>query len=101
MDPVSDPVEVVRAALADIERTSIAAVQAIETAEDLDAALVAVRESYDRLREITEVHLQLRTKIAGRVWDAQRLSLSALARRVGVSKSRAEQMIKDVKKEAP
>ena len=99
MHPDSELAAVVRAALADIERASAVAVEVIKAAEDLDCALAAVKESHARVRQVFESHAELRTEIAGRVWDAQRLSLAALAARVGVSKSRAEQMIKEVKRD--
>lgn len=93
-----DPVEVVRAALAELDRAHATAVAAVEDAPDLDSALAAVNLLHTRLQELINAVTVLRTRIVGRVWDAQRLSLSDLADRVGISKSRAEQLIKKVKK---
>jgi hypothetical protein len=96
--PEPDVVEVVRAALAEIEEQSQLAIETIKAASDVDQALEAVKESYALMKVITESHNQLRTEIAGRVWDKHRLSLAALADRVGVSKSWSEELIKKVRK---
>lgn len=93
-----DVLTVVRAALAEIKRQRQLARQAIKAATDVDRALEASKELYVEMREAADSDGNLRTETAGRVWHAHRLSLSALAERVGISKSRAEQLIKEVKK---
>ncbi len=40
----------------------------------------------------------LRSRSAGRIWEAEKLSLAALADRIGVSKARADQLIRSIKK---
>ena len=37
---------------------------------------------------------ELRTQAAARIWQAEELSLAALAERIGVSKARADQLIR-------
>jgi hypothetical protein len=93
-----DPTEEVDEALAELDRANERVLKAIREATNLDAALAAVKRSYNHMRRLADAHGEVRTEVAGKVWDAQRLSLSALADRVGVSKSRAEQLIKDVRK---
>lgn len=97
MRPDQKLMEAVRATIAEVERAHEMAVEAIEVAEP-SAALLAVNELTAAMRKLADADVVLRTQTAGRVWDAERLSLAALAERVGVSKSRAEQMIKEVKK---
>lgn len=98
MQPDRDPMEALRAALADLDRAHDAAVAAVEAAPDLDTELEAVNELAGHMRKLDEADAERRTRIIGRVWEAERLSLAALAERVGVSKSRAEQLIKNVKR---
>lgn len=99
VEPTPDPVEVVRAALVDVERAHAVAVAAVTSAPDLDTALAAVNELAARVRKLSTADDELRTKVVQRVWNAERLTLTELADRVGVSKSRANQLIQSVKKE--
>lgn len=93
-----DAVETVRAALAEVDQAHDAATTAVTAAPDLDSALAAVNELAAHMRRLSDADAELRTQIIGRVWDAERLSLAALAERVGISKSRADQLIQAVKK---
>lgn len=93
-----DLLTIVRAALADIEATHARAVAAIGAEPSLDAALIAVSELAARVRKLGDADAELRTYIVGRVWEAESLSLAALADRIGVSKARADQLIRNVKK---
>ena len=49
------------------------------------------------LRGTYEEASELRTHAAARIWEAEELSLAALAQRIGVSKARADQLIRAAK----
>jgi hypothetical protein len=51
----------------------------------------------DALRQLAENAANLRARTAARIAAEEKLSLSVLATRIGVSKARAEQLIKNVK----
>jgi hypothetical protein len=55
----------------------------------------------DTLRQLAENAASLRAQTAVRIAAEEKLSLSVLAARIGVSKARAEQLVKSVKDEAP
>ncbi len=95
----SDPVAVVRAVLAELDAAHARAVAAIEGSADLDAAFAAVNKLAAHMRRLDAADAELRTRIVGQVWHSERLSLAALADRIGVSKSRADQLIRSVKKD--
>ena len=87
----------VRAIIDEIDRLHAAARADIDAAQPT-SALSAMNDLMTRMRGLADSDVEHRTHIAGRVWDTERLSLAALAERVGVSKSRAEQMIKEVRR---
>jgi hypothetical protein len=93
-----DLLTTVRSALDDIDAAHARAVAAIGAEASLDAALAAVSELAARVRKLGDADAELRTRIVGRVWDAESLSLAALADRIGVSKARADQLIRNIKK---
>lgn len=97
-----DPLTEVQAACAALEAAYQRAADAIE-AEPPDAAFARAGELAGMLSG-TQLRLsgavaQLRARSAGRIWDSERLSLAALADRIGVSKARADQLIRSVKKQ--
>jgi hypothetical protein len=51
----------------------------------------------DTLRQLAENAANLRARTAARIATEEKLSLSVLAARIGVSKARADQLIKSVK----
>jgi hypothetical protein len=51
----------------------------------------------DTLRQLAENAASLRARTAARIATEEKLSLSVLAARIGVSKARADQLIKSVK----
>src|SRR6266566_7686255 len=55
----------------------------------------------DALRQLAENAANLRARTAARIAAEEKLSLSVLATRIGVSKARAEQLIKNVKDDNP
>lgn len=95
--PDQDALEAVRRALDEIERVWPSAVEAVAAA-DPDAAFEAAEEFASRLRVLSEAAGRLRLESVWRIWDRDRLSLSVLATRIGVSKSRAGAMIEAVEK---
>lgn len=67
---------------------------AIRSEPDCDKALKIARESYTAMCRLRDKACELRTEMAGQLWLAKGLSFADLGARVGVSKSRAEQLIK-------
>ena len=55
----------------------------------------------DTLRQLAENAASLRARTAARIATEEKLSLSVLAARIGVSKARADQLIKSVKDAEP
>lgn len=53
----------------------------------------------DAHRKAAGIAADLRARSAGRIWDTEKLSLAALADRIGVSKARADQLIRSIKKQ--
>ena len=89
----------VRAALAGIDALHVRVVEAIGAEEDPDTALRIAGEYASHVRYLGDVASELRTRIAGQIWETEKLSLAKLADRVGVSKSRADQIVKTIKKQ--
>jgi hypothetical protein len=95
--PDPDPSEEVRAALDEIDRI-YERVAASIAAADHAAAFEAASEFAAKLRALGDRAAQLRLESVGRIWDTDKLSLAGLADRIGVSKSRADSLIRAVKK---
>jgi hypothetical protein len=55
----------------------------------------------DTLRQLAENAANLRARTAARIATEEKLSLSVLANRIGVSKARADQLIKSAKDTEP
>lgn len=55
----------------------------------------------DTLRQLAENAANLRARTAARIATEEKLSLSVLATRIGVSKARADQLIKSAKDAEP
>jgi (p)ppGpp synthase/HD superfamily hydrolase len=55
----------------------------------------------DTLRQLAENAANLRARTAARIATEEKLSLSVLATRIGVSKARADQLIKSAKDADP
>lgn len=84
--PLDALVKAYEAAIVDIRATS-----------DPQQALERTTELVETLRQLTIKSAEVRLENVGRIWEAEKLSLAALARRVGVSKSRADEMIESWK----
>lgn len=90
------------------ERDLDAAIQALTTAyaevlaqidemPDLQQAFEHATALAEQVRQMAEQASDLRAQIVRRIWDAEKLSLAALAKRVGVSKARAGQFVQAAK----
>lgn len=88
-----DSTQAVATALADIDRAVKAAAAAIEDDRDLTRAFRLATDLTEALRERTNDAANLRVLAATRTFEAERMSLSSLADRIGVSKARAAQLI--------
>lgn len=99
-DPVTDrdPVAEVEAALDAFDVAYDQAAEAIKAVPDPDEAFRRANELAEKIRQLNTAAAVLRTETAGRVWNSERMSLSVLADRIGVSTTRAHQLIKQVKK---
>jgi hypothetical protein len=82
------------ATLVDAHRTALSVVESIS---DRQAALAATSQIANELRMAYEEATELRNKIAYQIWKTEELSLAALATRIGVSKARADQIVRAVK----
>nr|WP_055506801.1 hypothetical protein [Nonomuraea pusilla] len=67
---------------------------ALQTMPDLQQAFVRATRLADDLREMADGAALTRAKVAARIHDAEGLSLAVLATRLGVSKARADQLLK-------
>lgn len=86
-----EPVQAVHAAITEIDKAHAAAVTAVNAAPDAKTAFAALNELVAHIQGLVDSHTELRNQVVGRVWEAEKLSLAALADRVGMSKRRAEQ----------
>lgn len=86
----------IEAALADLVRAYGGVADAIDAAFEAepDMALGEVKDLYETLSRLREQAAALRGILIGRVWEREKLSLTALADRLGVSRQRADQLLK-------
>ncbi len=100
--PDADPLVDVRAVLTDLDAACDRAVAAID-AKAPDKAFSDAGELADlltgHLRRLTSLSATVRTRSAGRIWDSERMTLTTLADRIGVSTTRAHQIIQSVKQQ--
>lgn len=71
-----------------------AAIAAIETVEDRQAALELANTLTGHLEQLQETAVLIRRRCVQRIWEAEELSLAGLAGKIGVSKARAQQLVK-------
>ncbi|NRQ35762.1 hypothetical protein HII36_28590 [Nonomuraea sp. NN258] len=71
---------------------------ALESASDLQAAFESATRLADALREMADGAALTRAKIAAQMAEDESLSLAGLAAKLGVSKARADQLIKAARK---
>lgn len=91
--PDSDPVAEARAALAELE----ALLWEHATAATPDRQFAIANELVEHSRKLTGLLATVRTLDARAIWDSERLTLATLAERIGVSTSRAHQIIGNVR----
>jgi hypothetical protein len=70
------------------------AVATINAIPDPQRAFEYATQLANALRDTYQEASELRTHAAARIWEAEELSLAALAERIGVSKARADQLIR-------
>ncbi|MGH3856890.1 MAG: hypothetical protein ACRDR6_26100 [Pseudonocardiaceae bacterium] len=95
--PDQDPVAEVEAALDALDAAYDKAAASIKAVPDPDVAFPYANELAERIRKLASKAAGLRTDTAGRIWDSERMSLSSLADRIGVSTTRAHQLITTIK----
>jgi hypothetical protein len=86
---------------ADVEQALRSVQLAYDQTEALIEAMPDPQQAFERATELRETTdklvgqaAELRARMAGRVWDAEKMSLASLADRIGVSKSRADQLLR-------
>ena len=77
------------------------AVAAIHEDSQAQHAFESATALADTLRQLAENAANLRARTAARIAAEEKLSLSVLAARIGVSKARADQLIKSAKDAEP
>jgi len=87
------------AALAAVQRTCGNAIAAIRSTPGSQERINAAGRLADLLRDRFEEVARLRHEEAVQIWETEKLSLAALAQRVGISKARADQIIRAHRKD--
>ncbi|MFC4007952.1 hypothetical protein ACFOY2_12015 [Nonomuraea purpurea] len=82
------------AALDSIQQAYNQAAAALQNSSDLETAYQVATRLADNMRELADAAALIRAKSAQRIWESEQLSLSGLAAKIGVSKARADQLIK-------
>ena len=72
-------------------------VRAIRALDDPEARYRRSSEASEMLLKMRGVMANLRTRSVGELWEREQLSLAKLAERLGVSKARADEMIRAYK----
>jgi hypothetical protein len=96
-DPDRAPEQALHAALSNLSQVYEDALAAVRRISDPQRAVAAATELATLLRTKSEDASEVRNALAYRIWKAEELSLSVLAQRIGVSKARADQIIKAAK----
>jgi len=98
----SDPFTEVRLTLESVEAALERAAQRVHELPP-DDAFAAASELWNLLeaaeRRFNAAVAELRATTVGRIWTVNKLSLAALADRIGVSKTRADQFIRAARKQ--
>jgi hypothetical protein len=89
-----DPEQAVARALETIQAAYRRAASAIDKVDDAEQAFAHATDLANGLRETYQAATELRTQAVGRIWEAEELSLAKLAERIGVSKGRADQLVR-------
>jgi hypothetical protein len=91
------------AALAALAEAFSRSAEAIGKIANPHHAFESATELAGALRELADKAAELRAQMVERIWAAEEMSLATLAGRIGVSKARADQLLKTAraKKETP
>jgi hypothetical protein len=92
-----DVVEVVRGAIADIDKAHNVAIAAVDAAPDPVTAFAMANQLAAHMQVLAASDDKLKEQLSGRIWDARKMSLVGMADQVGISKHGAEQQTKDAK----
>ncbi|MDQ3906089.1 MAG: hypothetical protein M3300_11765 [Actinomycetota bacterium] len=92
-----DVLEVVRGAIADIDKAHNVATAAVDAAPDPVTAFAAANELATHMKVLAASDDKLKEQLSGRMWDAKKMSLAGMAEQVGISTRRAQQPAKDAK----
>ena len=92
-----DVAEVVRGAIADIDKAHNVATAAVDAAPDPVTAFAAANELAVHMQVLAASDDKLKEQLSRRVWDARKTSLAGMADQVGIFKRRAEQQAKGAK----
>jgi 3-methyladenine DNA glycosylase/8-oxoguanine DNA glycosylase len=84
-------------ALDGLTRAYKEAAAAIEAIPDPQRAFAYATQLANLVRDLFPEASELRSRTVARIWEAEELSLAALAQRIGVSKARADQLIRAAK----
>jgi hypothetical protein len=86
-----------RAAVDALDDTYLTAAEKIKVVPDPDVMFAIADDLSERIQHLSVLVATLRTYAAGCIWDSKRMSLATLADRIGVSTTRAHQLITKVK----
>lgn len=95
--------QAMRAALNDLRnahQAALAAINMLDEVTETQTALDLARDLVRALADMGEVTYEIRNRLAGRIYETEQPSLAELAKRAGVSKGRADQIIRLLKKRA-
>lgn len=92
--PPIRPTKQVQAAINTITRAYAKALVVLDAIEDDQEAFEQTTVVADELHALADATSELRAVAAGRIWRRQELSLAQLADKIGVSKTRADQMVR-------
>jgi hypothetical protein len=84
----------IRSTLADMDELHAQAVKLITRAPPDAVMFAAVTELSDHVRKLSDDDAALRSQAARRIRDARGLSLAGLADHIGLSKGRADQLVR-------
>jgi hypothetical protein len=77
--------EVIRGAIADIDKAHNVAIAAVEAAQDPVTAFAGAKELAAHMQALAEADTKLREQLSGRIRDVEKLSLAGLGDRAGMS----------------
>jgi hypothetical protein len=87
----------VAAALDELARACERAASVIESVPDADRAFEGATRLAETLRDAADSAAELRARTAARIWETESISLAQLAKRIGVSKARAAQLVRSAR----